>query len=238
MLNRLLMTVVLASLALVGALLIIAKSRIGNNESGPESWPPLIMSYKEQGQIGLIADGGIGTQTYQLDYDGPQKWKLTILDSTKRDNIGSWRAFDGNTINTYQADANYTDTITVSKEGVFYAPDQWLTPLYILSLSAKPNVVKQPSDQPNREVLELTEEVPCLRDIPVTEAQKQAGLIIPELTEAQKQLGVKPCVPDQKSRISTRQVTYTVDHLIPMQIIDKVDGIGVFTATVEKLTFK
>lgn len=216
-------------LMIVGAmtavvLIVVQANQRSNQATQIESWPPLVMIYKEEGQIGFITDGSVGIQRYELDYDDPRHWKHTILDSTKRDNIGSWRVYDGQTVTTFDATVNLTDTIDASGDKGVYAPDQWLTPLYTSVLRTKPNAVERESNEPGMTVIVLTEESPCPDDTPLTESQKQRG--------------VKVCKPEQAKRVSTREVTYTTANFIPMKIVDQIDGLSIFTITVEQLTFK
>lgn len=228
MLNRGITSVLLLVLSLAGVGIFITRISNETNVSrasvtGAENWPAFVMTYREEGHIGFITDGKPGTQVYEFTYNGSQDWKLTVLDSTKYDNIGSWRVYDGKTVTTFQSANNYTDTVDVSGDNGVYAADQWLTPLYILSLQTKPNAIKQDNSEPGIDTIVLTEERSCTDEIP--------------LTETQKELGVKECSPDQEMRVFTREVTYTSDHLIPMMIIDQIDGVSVYTVTVETMVF-
>ena len=99
-----------------------------------------------------------------------------------------------------------------------------MTPLYILSLQAKPDVIKVLNAESGTEKLTATEEIPCIADVPLTAAQKQAGL--------------DECSDEKTIRVSTREITYTTEYLMPMQIVDKVDGFVVDIITVESLIFQ
>lgn len=44
--------------------------------------------------------------------------------------------------------------------------------------------------------------------------------------------------PGQKVRTGSREITYRIDTLIPVLMVDKLDGVAVYTATVEKLEFR
>lgn len=125
----------------------------------------------------------------------------------------------------YSKDQEYnTDTIDVSGDDGVYVPEQWLNPLYISALPTKPSVVQKESDEPGLTTVILTEEYPCPTDMPVTETLKQ--------------LGVEGCKPGQEKTVSTRKITYTTEHLIPMKLIDANDGVQFHTITVEHLKFK
>ena len=224
MINRILVTSLLAILALTGGLLIRTSVQTRNQATGVVTWPAFVMIFKEEGHIGFVSDGKPGTQTYELVYEGPQHWQLTILDSTKKDNIGSWETYDGKTVTRYQAGMDYTEVTDVAGEQGNYVPNEWLRPTYIESLQTRSATVRPALDQADTETLILIEQMPCSPDIPYTELQQE--------------LGVPPCADDQANRAVVREVTYTTDHFITMKILETVDGVPVYTVTVEELTFK
>jgi len=224
MINRILVTSFWAILALMGGLLIRTSVQMSNQATGVVTWPAFVRTFKEEGHIGFVSDGKPGTQTYELVYDGPQHWQLTILDSTKKDNIGSWETYDGKTVTRYQAGMDYTEVTDVAGEQGNYVPNEWLRPTYIESLQARSATVRPALDQAGTETLILSEQMPCSPDTPYTELQKE--------------LGVPPCADDQANRAAVSEVTYTTDHFITMKILETVDGVPVYTVTVEELTFK
>ncbi len=203
----------------------VATRALGSNHTPEmELWPAFVMIFKEEGHIGFVSDGKPGRQTYELVYEDPQHWQLTILDSTKKDNIGSWETYDGKTVTRYQAGMDYTEVTDVAGEQGNYVPNEWLRPTYMESLQARSATVRPALDQAGTETLILSEQMPCSPDIPYTELQKEHG--------------VPPCADDQTNRSVVREVTYTTDHFITMKILETVDGVPVYTVTVEELTFK
>ena len=224
MINRILVTSLLVILALMGGLLIRTSVQTRNQATSVETWPAFVMMFKEEGHIGFVSDGKTGTQTYELVYDDPQHWKLMILDSTQKDNIGSWETYDGKTITRYQAGMDTTEVTDVAGEQGNYVPNEWLRPTYIESLQASSATVRQALDQADTETLILTEQSPCTPDVPYTDQQRE--------------LGVPPCATDQANRAVLREVTYTTDYFMVMKILETVDGVPVYTVTVEELTFK
>lgn len=219
--------VVILLLSMVGLVIgaFVATRVLGNNHT-PEMalWPAFVMIFKEEGHIGFVSDGKPGRQTYELVYDSPQHWKLTILDSTKKDNIGSWETYDGKTITRYQAGMDATEVTDVAGEQGNYVPNEWLRPAYVESLQARSAEVRQAFDQEGTETMILTEQSPCTPDVPYTDLQKE--------------LGVPPCAADQANRAVVREVTYTTDHFIVMKILETLDGVPVYRVMVEELTFK
>lgn len=79
-----------------------------------------------------------------------------------------------------------------------------------------PNATKGETDDPTLGKLIETSESPC-------------DETNPSLTN---------CKPGQKVRTGSREITYRLDTLIPVLVVDKVEGEAVYTATVEKLTLR
>lgn len=79
-----------------------------------------------------------------------------------------------------------------------------------------PNVTKEETADPALGKLIETGESPC------DEAD-------PSLTN---------CKPGQKVRTGSREITYRLDTLIPVLVVDRVEGEAIYTATVEKLELR
>lgn len=219
--NRKILLVLFVIILLTGGA-ITANQVIGNNRTPElESWPPFAMHYTEEG-YSMAPDGKLGSQTIEVLYDSFDNWKVTIVDSSAFPALnGTWTAYDGETNTHYSAETDETTTADVSKDDGFYVPTQWLVPLYVPTLLEKPSVTPEPSNDPNLHKIVVADESPCE---PFTEAQEQAGLTM--------------CKAEQKFRVSTREIIYDSQYLIPRLIVDKLDGTAIYTVTVDELTFK
>jgi len=172
------------------------------------------MDYKEEGQVHGFA-WGIGTQSYKFVFNSTREWTHTITDSTHMEFVGSYQRYTGETLIQFEASSNYTTTTDTSKDAL-YIPDQWLSFEYIKGLQQMPNVSISKTDNPALEKLIETGEIPCVQ---------------PEPSPVNCKLG-------QEVLIGAREITYRTDTLIPVLMVDKVDGTALYTATVEKLEFR
>lgn len=181
-----------------------------------DAWPAFTMYYKEDGQFHIFTYEKPGTQHYKLVFNNPRDWTHTVTDSTWKEGVGSYNRYTGETLIYFDATANYTHTFDTSKDEYPTIPDQWLSIGYVKGLQQMSNVTKGETDDPALEKLILPVDTPC--DQPD-----------PSVTE---------CKPGQKVRTGSREITYRIDALIPVLVVDKVEGEAVYTATVEKLEFR
>jgi hypothetical protein len=207
---------------LLGSGAITANQVIGSNRTPElESWPAFAMVYTEDG-FGMAPNGKLGSQTIEVDYNAFDNWKVTITANADFPALkGTWTTYDGHTITHYNAENGEETVNDVSKDNGFHVPAQWLVPLYVPNLLKKPGVTPEPGDEPNLQKIIVTDEAPCE---PFTEAQKEAGLA--------------ECRSDQKLRSSTREVIFDNEYLIPRKIVDRLDGVGMYTVTVNSVTIK
>lgn len=219
--------VVILLLSIVGLVIgaFVATRALGSNHTPEmELWPAFVMIFKEENYT-FSPEQVWSSQTTELIYNRFDDWKVTLLDNAAQPDVkGMWSTYDGQVITHYDPRVGSSSKTDVSQDSGFHIPEQWLTPLYILSLQAKPDVIKALNVESGTEKLTVTEEIPCIADVPLTEAQKQAGL--------------DECSDEKTIRVSTREITYTTEYLMPMQIVDKVDGFVVDIITVESLIFQ
>lgn len=222
MINRRMMAISLGIvILLVGGGLVVNQLLKNNRTVGAKSWPAFTMIYTTEG-FGMAPAGAIGSQTTELIYDSVNNWKVTITQNSAFPALqGTWSVYDGQLITHYNAESGETTVNDVSNEEGFRVPDQWLAPLYVPALLKTPGVIPEPGEEPNLQKIVVTDESPC---DPFTAVQQQAGLA--------------ECKADQTARIATREVTYDTAHLIPLKIIDKLDGTAMYTVTVDELTFQ
>ena len=215
------------TLCIVGLVVVafVATRALGNNHTPDmELWPAFVMIFKEENYT-FSPQQVWSSQTTELVYNRFDDWKVTLLDNAAQPDVkGMWSTYDGQVITHYDPRVGSTSKTDVSQDSGFHIPEQWLTPLYISSLQAKPDVIKVLNAESGTEKLTATEEIPCIADVPLTAAQKQAGL--------------DECSDEKTIRVSTREITYTTEYLMPMQIVDKVDGFVVDIITVESLIFQ
>ena len=171
------------------------------------------MVYREESQS-LSPDDQPGIQTIELVYEDYLHWKVTTLYNRAHPDIeGSYDVYDGKTIFHSDTRAGVTSSNDVSNDPGFYVPDRWLVPSYVPSLLETPNAQVQPGELPGTETVILTEEVPCY---PPSEETEDPGACTQTLIE---------------------EVTYTSEHLIPVKMVTRRDGVIVSTITVEELVF-
>jgi hypothetical protein len=185
------------------------------------------MVYREQ-SYSFSDDGNPGWYVFELDYEDLLNWKVTTLEgpSGLRSGPGEWHSYEnGTTLGGYDPVTGETTSRDVSGDGGFYAPDEWLMPVYIPKLLAQPMkgryIEQKQADRAGLELLIISEDLPC---IPPTDADKRAG--------------IQECASEEEIRTYSTEITYTAEELIPMQIVHKGDGIATYTMTVESLTFK
>lgn len=210
-------TTIISTVILIASLLVlflVYQRPTTSASSSVGTWPPFTMDYKEEGQVRVFS-WGIGTQSYQFVFYSPRNWTHTITDSTHKEFVGSYRKYTRETMAQFEASTNETTTTDTSKDYP-YIPDQWLSIGYIKGMQQMPNVSITKTDDPALEKLIETGEMPC------------------EETEP----NATNCKPGQKVRIGSREITYRIDTLIPVMMVDKIDGVAVYTATVEKLEFR
>lgn len=212
--QRILITSAMILITSLLLLLLIYQRPTNSASSSVDAWPPFTMIYKEEGQVRVFA-WGIGTQRYEFVFNSPRDWTHTITDSTHKEFVGSYQRYTGETMVQFEASSNYTSTTDTSKDHL-YIPDQWLSFGYIKGMQQMPNVSITKTDDPALEKLIETGEITC-------------DETNPNLTN---------CKPGQKVREGSREITYRIDMLIPVLLVDKLDGEAVYTATVEKLEFR
>lgn len=205
----------LLPLTVCGMISLAIRTPVTAPPKTPTDWPPFTMEYREEGHVHVITRAEPGFQRYQFIFNTPTDWKHTITDSTQKAFIGSYKQYMGVSLIDFDASSNYTTTTDTSNDDP-YIPDQWLSIGYIKGLQQMPNVTKEETDDPTLGKLIETGESPC------DEAD-------PSLTN---------CKPGQKVRTGSREITYRLDTLIPVLVVDKVEGETVYTATVEKLEFR
>lgn len=179
------------------------------------AWPPFTMEYREEGQVHVRA-WGTGTQRYQFIYNNKRDWTHTIIDSTRKEVIGSYKRYTGESLVEFEASSNYTTTVDTSKDAYPYIPAQWLTIGYIKGLPHMSNVtIVETTDLALAKLIEKIES-PCDPHNP----------------------NLPQCKPGQTVHSGSREITYRLDTLIPVLVVDKVDGEIIYTATVEKLALR
>lgn len=213
--QRILITSAMTLIAsLLVLLLIYQRPTVNSASSSVDAWPPFTMNYKEEGQVRVFS-WGVGTQSYEFVFNNTRDWTHTITDSTHKEFVGSYQRYTGETLVQFEASSNDTTTTDTSKDHL-YIPDQWLSFGYIKGMQQMPNVSITKTDDPALEKLIEMGEMPC------------------EPTEPDD----TNCKPGEKVRIGSREITYRIDTLIPVMMVDKIDGVAVYTATVEKLEFR
>lgn len=178
-------------------------------------WPPFTMEYREEGNVHVIAQAEPGFQRYQFIFNTPTDWTQTITDSTQKAFIGSYKQYTGARLIEFDASSNATTTKDTANDAP-YIPDQWLSIGYIKGLQQMPNVTQEETADPTLGKLSETSESPCDETDPT-------------LTN---------CKPGQKVRTGSREITYRLDTLIPVLVVDKVEGEAIYTATVETLALR
>ncbi len=156
-----------------------------------------------------------GMQRYKFVFNHVRDWTHTTIESTQKESAIFQTKYTGDTMVTFDSPTSYISTDT-SKEPNLYIPTQWLSIGYIKGLQLMPNVTKVESHDPALEKLIETGEVPCDENAP----------------------SFIKCKPGQKVQKGSREITYRLDTLIPVLMVDKWDGIAVYTATVEILEFR
>jgi hypothetical protein len=216
MLKRTLITGAMVLIAGLLMLILIYQRPTSSATSTVDAWPPFTMYYREEGQVHVISNGKPGMQSYKFVFNSTRDWTHTISDSTQKEFVGSYKKYTGETMVEFDASTNYTTTTDTSKDEYPYIPDQWLTIGYIKGLQQMSNVTKGETDDPALEKLILLVAAPCDQPEP----------------------NVTDCKPGQEVRAGSREITYRVDTLIPMLVVDKVEGEAVYTATLEKIEFR
>lgn len=156
----------------------------------PTDWPPMLLQYREVGELSFIWDMNPGAQTFVLDYTDAAHWTRTILSSTI-DMAGATAILDGNILTVSVPSLNNTYTKTVEA----LAPNEWLSYMYLSNLQKKPTVVLKEGPGPEEITAVETFERPCFAF-----ATKE---------------GVKECDKDQQNSVVTREFTYrTADYIL------------------------
>ena len=158
---------------------------------------------------------GRGRQRYKFVFNHVRDWTHTTIESTQKESSIFQTKYTGDTMVTFDSPTHYITTDT-SKDPYPYIPTQWLSIGYIKGLQLMPNVTKAESNDPALEKLIETGEIPCDENSP----------------------SFIKCKPGQEVQKGSREITYHIDTLIPMLLVDKWDGVAVYTATVEKLEFR
>ncbi len=197
----------------LGGVATYQRSEGTNRTPELERWPGFTMIYREESRS-LSPNGQSGVQRIELVYEDFLSWKVTILHNRAHPDIeGTYDVYDGKTMTHYDARTGRTSVNDLSGDAGFQAPDRWLVPLYVPSLLTTPNAQKQAGDSPGTETVIISEEAPCA---PPAEDETDQSIC---------------------TRIITDEITYTSEHLIPVKIVSKSDGVVVNTITVEKLDF-
>lgn len=211
-------------LFLLSLTLIIFVHRIVNSQiySQPpvlvmltNDWSPFVAQFHEEGALSFIWDMNPGSQTFEIDYTDVDHWTRTILSSTVDGAAKATAILDGNIVTLDRPAMSDTYTMTVDPN---YAPNEWLSYLYLSNLQKKPTVVLREGPEPGLVTAVETFERPCF----------------PLLTKE----GVKECGKDQKNSVVTREFTYRAEDYILTKLVSRVDGAVTEDVTLEKLTFK
>lgn len=158
---------------------------------------------------------GTGMQRYKFVFNHARDWTHTTIESTQKESAIFQTKYTGDTMVIFDSPTSYTTTDT-AKDPYPYIPTQWLSIGYIKGLQLTPTVIRAESSDPALEKLIETGEIPCDENGP----------------------SFIKCKPGQKVQKGSREITYLIDTLIPVLMVDKLEGVAVYTATVEKLEFR
>lgn len=182
--------------------------------------PAFTMVYEEWG-YGFGLNGAPGAQRVKVTYDNPRHWRVEILSHSAVPEVaGSWSTYNGAEIRSFDPRGGEEIVNDVAQDEGVYIPEQWLIPHYISKLLRQSNVT--PTDPPSQglEALIVTEEGPCNQP-----------------PNVMRRAGLAPCAEGDR-RVAQRKVVYREEGLIPLQIIDTLDGVAIHKISVKELTVR